>query len=244
MTARQHAGSRMSPALAVAAVLSGCEAIFSPDRACILKPRQSVVVEVRDHVSAAPAARGVTGEAVHESGIVHELAASGPLSLRGLWGDDPPRGGFTVHVRRPGFRTETETVDVRIGDCGIVTEVVRVQLVPNPHAIAVPPRSFIEGPKVDAGPSSAGVKWTGNTLEIKGSAPTGCNELAIVAYRTGGGLHVQLGPSDSPLDRCGGARVFEARFAFRSEPIALLVTNATGFPATLFNGQVRPTTDS
>lgn len=231
-------------ALAVVPVLSGCGDIFSPDRACTLAPRQSVVVQVRDHVSAAPAARGVTGEAVHESGIVHELAASGPLSLRGLWGDDPPRGVFTVHVRRPGFRTETETVDVRIGDCGVVTEVVQVHLLPNPRAVAVSPLSFIEGPGVDAGPSGAAAQWTGNTLEIKGAAPAGCNELAIVAYRAGGGLHVQLEPSDVLLDRCGGARAFEARFAFRSEPIALLVTNATWFPVTLFSGQVRPTTDS
>ena len=231
-------------ALAVATVLSGCGDIFSPDRGCTLAPRQSVVVQVRDRVSAAPAAQGVTGEAVHESGTVHELAASGPLSLLGVWGHDPPRGVFTVHVRRPGFRTETETVDVRVGDCGIVTEVLQFHLVPNPRAVAVPPLSFIEGPEVDAGSSGAVAQWSGNTLEIKGSAPAGCNELAIVAYRTGGGLHVQLEPSDVLLDRCGGARAFEARLAFRSEPIALLVTNANGFPVTLFSGQVRPTTDS
>ena len=55
-------------------------------------------------------------------------------------------------------------------------------------------------------------------------------------------VHVQVEPSDIPLDDCVSSlsRQFEARFTLPSERTDLLVTNGFYVPAEFFDGQVRP----
>ena len=114
-------------------------------------------------------------------------------------------------------------------------------MAPDARALPEHPVSFTEGPEIDAWPASAGVRIYGDTLEIKGFAPNGCTELRAVAFRRGTGLHVQVEPSDIPLERCLSPRQFEVRYTLPPDRTHLLVTNGGGFPTELFRGQVRPT---
>ncbi len=200
----------------------------------------SVAIEVRDPVTGAPAARGVTGWSEHGSGTTTEFATSGDLLLQGSWRGELP-GHHLIHLRKPGFRTEVLTVDVGGDDCHVEPATVRAHMEPNPLAVPQHPLSFIEGPEIDAWPASAGVKIYGDTLEVRGFAPNGCTRLRAVAYRQASGfLHVQVEPSDVPLDRSARPRQFEVRYRLPPERTYLDVANGGGFPVGLFSGQVRP----
>ena len=197
-------------------------------------------MEVRERATGTPAARWATGFSEHESGVLTEFFADGELRLWGNWARELP-GNHTIVVRRPGFLMEVAEVDVDADRCHVKTEIVRVEMARDPRAVPLSPVSFIEGPDTaDWRPASAEVRVRGDTLEVKGYAGSDCKELQVVAFRSGGGLHVQVEPSATQLDSCRGARWFEARFILPSEPIHLLVTNALLPPVELFSGVVRP----
>lgn len=218
-------------------MLSGCG---SP-AVCITEPPQPpVVVEIRDRVTGAPAARGVTGESQHQSKVRTELAALGDLRLVGRRWRDGLHGTHTIRVRKPGFGTETVSVDVDRHECGVQTSTVRITIAPDPRAMPEYPVSFTEGPEIGALPASARVRLYGDTLEIGGFAPAGRQELRVVASRTDIRLHVQVEPSDIPPL---GTRQFAVRFTLPPGPTDLIVTNGYGHPTILFIGQVRPTMD-
>lgn len=236
MSTQQRLALATLLALGGAAAFSGCGLVV----VCTDELRFSVVVEVRDAATGGPAAHGVTGISEHESGVVTEFIAGGDLRLYGNWNSELP-GNHTMTIRKPGYLTEVVQADVDADRCHVETETVEVEIAPDPRAVPEYPVSFVEGP--DTGgwrPPSAEVEVQGDTLEIKGFAgTTGCTELRVAAFRSGNGLHVQVEPSDTPLDDCV-ARRFEARFLLPSGPTDLLVTNALHFPAVLFEGQVRP----
>ena len=199
-----------------------------------------MVLEVRDPATGAPAARGVTGRSEHESGTLIEFAATDDLRLNGNWSSELP-GNHTILVRKPGFLTYIVHVDVDGDRCHVERTTVQVQIAPDARAVPEYPASFIEGPDVGASrPASAEVQVYGDTVEIRGLAHTECTELRVVAFRSGSGLHVQVEPSDIPLDPCAISRQFEARYTLPSEQTHLLVTNGFFFPVELFDGQVRP----
>ncbi len=238
MSTRQRPALRTLLALGSAAALSGCD-IFGV--ACTDELRFSVVVEVRDAATGAPAARGVTGRSEHESGVVTEFTATGDLQLHGNWAGELP-GNHTITVRKPGYLTDVVRADVDADRCHVETETVEVEIAPDPRAVPEHPVSFTEGPDTSGWrPASAEVRVHGDTLEIEGFATTYCTELRVAAFRSGGGLHVQVEPSETPLDDCVKWRWFEAGFTLPSGPTDLLVTNAVDFPAELFDGRVRPT---
>ena len=119
---------------------------------------------------------------------------------------------------------------------------MQVSLARDPRAVPEFPVSFIEGPD-SAGwerPASAEVQVHGDTLEIKGYTRSDCMELRIVAFRSRSSLHVQIEPSDTPLDSCTRSRWFEARFTLPPEPTRLLVTNGFWVPVKFFDGEVQP----
>lgn len=240
MTIRRRLALRTLLALGTAVALSGCGIVA----VCTSELRFSVVVEVRDAATGRPAARGVTGISEHESGVLTEFTARGELRLDGNWRTELP-GTHTITIRKPGYLTEVVHADVDADRCHVETETVEAEIAPDPRAVAVHPVLFAERP--DTGgwrPASAEVQVHGDTLEIEGFAGTaGCAELQIVAFRSGDGLHVQVEPSDTPLDDCVNSRQFEARFLLPSGPTDLLVTNAHSFPAVLFDGQVRPASE-
>ena len=239
MITQRRAASRTLLVLGTAAVLSSCGIVGI---GCTDELRPSVVVAVRDPGTRAPAARGVTGYSEHETGVLTELYATDDLHLNGDWSRELP-GNHTIHTRRPGFLTDIVHVEVGSDACHVKTGTVQVQLAPDTLAWPEHPVSFIEGPEIDAWPAaSAGVQVHGDTLEIKGFAPSDCTELRIVAFRSGNRLHVQVEPSDIPRDPCVSlsVRQFEARFTLPPEPTYLLVTNGFFLPGELFNGRVRP----
>lgn len=239
MSTQPRLAVRTLLALGTAAALSGCDIVGV---VCTDELRYSVVVEVRDAATGRPSAHGVTGISEHESGVLTEFTASGELRLDGNWGTELP-GSHTIIVRKPGHLTDIVHADVDADRCHVETETVEAEIAPDPRAVAEHPVSFVEGP--DTGgwrPASAEVQVHGDTLEIEGFAGTaGCAELRVVAFRSGDGLHVQVEPSDVPLDDCVRSRRFEARFLLPPGTTELLVTNAHSFPVVLFDGQVRPT---
>jgi len=237
MTTQTRLTLRALLVLGTAAPLSGCGIVA----VCTDELRYSVIVEVRDPATGMPAARGVTGKSEHESGVITEFTAGSDLRLDGNWARELP-GGHTIIVRRPGHLTDIVHADVDADRCHVETETVEAHIAADPRAVPEHPVSFVERP--DTGGwrrASAEVRVYGDTLEIRGLAHTRCTELRVVAFRSGTGLHVQVEPSDVSLDDCVNARRFEARFTLPSEPTDLLVTNRVGFPAELFDGQVRPT---
>ena len=208
---------------------------------CTDELRFSVVVEVRDAATGRPAARGVTGISEHESGVLTEFTAGSDLSLYGDWDSELP-GRHVITVRKPGYLPHVVHADVDADRCHVETETVEADIAPDPRAVPEYPVSFIEGPDNSEWRSaSAEVQVYGDKLEIKGLAETrDCTELRVVAFRSGTGLHVQVEPSDIPLDDCVSYRRFEASFSLPSGRTDLLVTNAVYFPAELFDGEVRP----
>lgn len=200
----------------------------------------SVIVEVRDPATGMPAARGVTGKSEHENGTITEFYATSDLRLDGNWAGELP-GDHTIIVRKPGHVTDIVHADVDADRCHVETETVEAHIAPDPEAVPEYPVSFVERPDTgDWRPASAEVRVRGDTLEIWGLAHTECTQLRVVAFRTGTGLHVQVEPSDIPLDDCVNRRRFEARFTLPSGPTDLLLTNGFFFPPELFDGQVRP----
>ena len=238
MSTRHRPALRTLLALGTAAALSGCDIVGV---VCTDELRFSVVVEVRDAATGRPAARGVTGVSEHESGTLTEFTASSDLSLYGNWARELP-GEHTILVRKPGYQADIVHADVDADRCHVETETVEAEIAPDPRAVPEYPVSLIEGPDTAHWrPASAEVQVHRDTLEIQGFAGTaGCTELRVVAFRSGDGLHVQVEPSDIPLEDCVSSRRFEARFLLPSGPTDLLLTNAHYFPAVLFEGQVRP----
>ena len=238
MATRHRLPFRLPIVLAATMVHSNCDLIAVT---CTDELRFSVIVEVRDAATGSPAARGVTGESEHESGVVTEFTAlSGDLRLEGNWSRELP-GNHTIIVRKPGHVTNIVHADVDADRCHVRTETVEAEIAPNPRAVPEDPVSFVEGPDtIGWRPPSAEVRVYGDTLGIEGFASTTCTELRVVAFRSGSELHVQVEPSDTPLDDCVNSRRFEARLLLPSGRTDLLVTNAVYFPVELFDGQVRP----
>lgn len=237
MTTQHPLTLRILVVLGSAATFSGCGFAV----ACTDELRSSLVVNVRDRPSGMPAARGVTGISEHDSGTLTEFTAfDDELSLQGNWDRELP-GNHTIVVRKPGFLPDTVHAGVDSGRCHVELETVEARIAPDSRASPEYPVSFIEGP--DSGgwrQAGAEVRVYGDTLKISGLAHTRCTELRLAAFRLGSGLHVQVEPSDIPLDDCVYSRQYEARFTLPSEPTHLLVTNAFSFPVELFGGQVRP----
>jgi len=237
MTTRHPLISRTLVVLGTAATLSGC----GITDVCTLELRPRLVVEVRVRLYGKPAAQGVTAVSVHEGGALTEFTARDDLTLHGNWGAELP-GNHTILVRKPGFLPDTVRAGVDADRCHVELETVEAEIAPDPRAAIEHPVSFIEEPHTGGWRrASAEVRVHGDTLEIRGLAHTRCTELRLVAFRSGSGLHVQVEPSDIPLEDCVDARRFEAKFTLPSEPTHLLVTNAHSFPVGLFDGQVRPT---
>ncbi len=241
MTAQQRSALRTLLVLASATALFGCDSFFA---LCTDEMRFSVLVEVRDAATGRPAASGVTGVSEHESGEVIEFTA-GPddLALDGKWDRELP-GEHAITLWKPGYLPYLVDVHVDADRCHVNPEMVEAEIDRDPRAVPESPISFIEGPDSTVGvwnSASAEVHLYGDTLEIKGQAATrDCMELRVVSFRSGTRLHVQVEPSDVPLDDCVGGRWFEARFLLPSGATDLLVTNAYYFPAVLFSGKVRP----
>ncbi len=212
MTTRHPLISRTLVVLGTAATLSGC----GITDICTHELRPSLVVEVRDRPSGKPAAKGVTGLSAHESGTLTEFTAWDDLTLHGNWDGELP-GNHTILVRKPGFLPDTVHADVDADRCHVELETVEAEIAPDTRAAPEHPVSFIEEP--DSGGwrrAGAEVQVYGDTLEIRGLARTRCTELRLVAFRSGSGLHVQVEPSDIPLEDCVDARRFEARFTLPS----------------------------
>jgi hypothetical protein len=221
---------------AVFAVTVGCDNPLS--FACTSQLVPSLFVEVRDAETGEPAAWGVTGLSNHNSGVRTELAASDQLRLEGNWIRELA-GQHTIELRRPGFEPKVLWASVDENRCHVETTTVQAEMNSDPRAEKQDPIYFSEGPEINAWPASAGVQMWGDTLEIRGFAPTmNCMELHPVAFQLGRGLHVQIEPSNVPLEQCVGPRQFEVRYILPPETHSLLVTNGVGFPVVLFDGQV------
>jgi hypothetical protein len=227
------------PALAMfgaSVALLACDDVFGV--ACTSEMIFSASVQVRDVRTGEPAARGVTGFAEHESGAVTQFAAIDDSTLIGDWQRELP-GHHAIRLQKPGYQTEILNVTVPGGRCHVEPVTAHAEISPDPGSVSEDPVSFQDGPKINAWPASAGVQIHGDTLEISGFAPTPCESLRTVAFRTGTGLHVQVEPSGSPLEECASPREFVARFILPAERTYLLVTNGFGFPVELFDGQVQ-----
>lgn len=245
MTALQRSALRTLLVLGSAAALSGCDGSY----VCTAELRGSVVVEVRDAVTGRPTASGATGVSEHESGEITEFAefsysefSYSALTLFGDWRGELP-GEHTITVWKPGYVPHVVDAHVDADRCHVKTETVEADIAPDPRAVSEYPIFFTEGPDTSGEwpTANAEVRVNGDTLEIKGLAETlGCTELRVVAFHSGVRLHVQVEPSDVPLDDCVDWRRFEASFSLPSGTTSLLVTNAVDFPAVLFNGKVRP----
>jgi hypothetical protein len=222
---------------AIAVVLYGCG--DSLEVICTGELRTTLAVEVRNSVTGTPAARGVTGTSEHESGVLTELTASDDLRLGGDWAGEFP-GTHSIQLKKPGYETESMQVFVDSNGCHVEPLTVQATITPDSRAVLQDPVSFVEGPGIDAYPPNAGVQIYADTLEITGFVPTDCNELRVVAFRVGEGLHVQVEPSDALLGQCVSPRMFNVRYTLPPERTYLLVTNGFSFPVTLFDGQVRP----
>ncbi|MCY3808335.1 MAG: hypothetical protein OXG58_02670 [Gemmatimonadetes bacterium] len=239
MAAQQRSALRTLLVLGSATALSGCDF----DCACTSELRSSVVVRVRDAATGRLAATGVTGVSEHESGAVTEFAAHSDLTLHGEWFSELP-GEHTISLWKPGYLPYFVDAHAEAGRCHVKAEMVEADIARDLQAAPESPISFIEGPDSTVGvwnSASAEVQIYRDTLEIKGLAEThDCTELRVVPFRSAARLHVQVEPSDVPLDDCVDWRRFEARFLLPSGATDLLVTNAYYFPAVLFNGKVRP----
>lgn len=237
MTTQHRPALRTLLVLGPLAALSGCGLVGVSCTSILL---YSVVVEVRDAATGRPAARGVTGLSEHESGVVTEFTGSDDLRLNGNWDGELP-GRHTILVRKPGYLTEIVHANVDADRCHVEPETVVARIAADPRAVPEHPVSFVEGPDtIGWHRASAEVQVNGDTLEIKGFAgTTDCAKTRVVAFRSGSRLHVQVEPSDTPLEDCVNSRRFEATFLVPSGRTDLLVTNAVDFPAELFHGQVR-----
>lgn len=159
----------------------------------------SLAVEVRDAETGAPAARGVTGFSDHHSGVTTELTAMDELHLMGNWRRELP-GAHQILLRKPGFVTMALQADVRSDRCHVQTERVEVEMRADFSRRPAAPPLVRGGPGDRRLPASAGIRVTGDTLEIAGFAPTACERLRAVAVRRAGALHVQLEPAGGALE--------------------------------------------
>src|SRR5262245_47159283 len=100
---------------------TGCSDLFGVD--CTLEMRPNLVLEVRDAITGAPAARGAIGSANHaNSGITTELYGfADSLQLQGQWAREQA-GTYTVSVQKPGFQIAQQVVTVTEDECHVQTE--------------------------------------------------------------------------------------------------------------------------
>lgn len=221
-----------------AAVTAGCDILGV---ACTADLRPNLRVEVREQLGGRAAARGATGLAEHEDGVVTELFGwADSLRLYSSW-DRERAGGYRVIVRRPGYKDVVEGTTVDEDACHVKTATVRVELEVDTTAVAQTPISFLKGAQVPGVPVSTGLRVLGDTLAILGTVPALCSELRAVAVRFFDILHIQVEPTRWDVACPGpGYQPFELRYKLSSGRNYILMTSAVGSPALLFQGYVSP----
>jgi hypothetical protein len=215
---------------------------------CTLQLVPNLDVQVRDQ-SGQPAALGASGVVLHYvSGTRTELFGVDSLRLVGNWQRESA-GRYSVEVRKPGFKTVRVETDVDVGECGVKTRSLDIQLEPDPPAVAMTPLQFLKGDQVRGTPVTMSVRVVGDTLEIAGNSGFACGGLKAVAYRTETGgsangriMHVQLEPENwaqrqGPCAAPNGP--FELKYLLPQGRTELMVTMASGSPLR-FHGDVMP----
>ena len=226
--------------LLATACIAGCGDIVG---VCTTQLESNLIVEVRDAVSGEPAARGATGLAEYTS--THEFTELfsffDDVQLFGNWNREAA-GLYVVHLQKPGFKTEHVSATVTEDRCHVRTARVPVRLARDSAAVAIPPLSVERGARVAGSPASVGIRVFGDTLVVSGRAFVRCGEVDIVSFRANTSWHIQLQPSQWNLECPGTASLqqFEARFRLLPGNNQVLITNAIGFPMTLFDGSVAP----
>ena len=207
--------------------LVGCEG------GCLTYLAFNMIVEVRDSTSGLPAGLGATGSA-RISNTTTELIALDSLTLHGNWGR-AQAGRYVVVVRKPGFKTVTDTTNVEHDGCHVKTKILPIRLAANPAAIAQTPILQVFGNSASGSRSSAGIQVRGDTLLIVGSTSSRV-PLAAVAFRAGEDWHIQVQPA--PSGAGGGMQSFELRYRLPPGRSELLITSALGDPVILYQGTV------
>lgn len=226
------------PVLLIAVLAaSGCGDLFGVN--CTTELRPNLLVQVNDSSTGAPAAIGATGWADRSGEPRTELLAADSQLMVGLWRRERA-GRYVVGVRKPGFRTKSDTTDVTDDRCHVRTKTIRIAIARNTAAIAQSPVRQTLGARTHGSTGSAGIRVLGDTLEIVGSATVNCAQLSnIVAFRSGEDWHIQLehGPALSPCPN-GNLQSFELRYLLPAGRTELLVTNAAGGPVVMFQGSI------
>jgi hypothetical protein len=223
-----------------AVLAAGCGDLFGV--ACTTELRPNLLVEVRDSVTGLPAAAGATGRA-ETGGTRAELVAVDSLRLFENFGRERA-GRYVIVVRKPGYKTVTDTTNVTEDQCHVRTKTVPVTLARDPAAVAEPVISQSFGNHVQGSSGSAGIRVLGDTIEIVGSAATRCAQLSAIAYRSGEDWHIQLEPGP-PLPTCanGNLQSFQVRYRLPAGRSEILVTSAWGQPVVLYQGSVSRTSN-
>ena len=218
---------------------TGCIDLLSVD--CTSELRASLLVEVRDALTGAPAAHGTTGTATHVETLTNTDLFSylDSLRLNGNWSREQA-GQYTVRIQKPGFQNEQISVDVTEDRCHVRTPRVPVTLTTNAAATMITPLAFERGARVGGSPASVGVRVFGDTLVVSGRAGTGCQEVDAIAFRAGLSWHIQLQPSRwvGPCIGPHGQQQFEVRYQLIPGRNDVLITNGLEPPLTLFSGRV------
>ena len=208
-------------------ILGGCEG------GCLTILLPNMRVEVRDSVTGLPAAFGATGS-TRVSNTVTELVTVDSLAMYDNWGRELA-GRYIVIVRKPGYKTVTDTTNVEQDGCHVKTKTLPIRLAANPAAVAQTPILQVFGNNASGSRSSAGIQVRGDTLLIVGSTSSR-GPLAAVAFRTGENWHIQLQP---PANSAGPSmQSFELRYRLPSGRNELLITSAHGEPVILYEGSV------
>jgi hypothetical protein len=229
----------MKTAILIIACLfcAGCDILGAT---CTTEQRFNLIVEVRDQQTGEPAAPGVTGTARHDDGVITELSSVDSLILGGDW-DRERAGRSWIELRKPGYLHATATTEVDENRCHVETRTVRMNITPDPAAVAITPTAVQLGDHINTSPS-AGVQLSGNSLHIVGAAPAPCSELRVISFRAHDELHIQLEPQEPEDNACQGPwnQQFALQYDLPAGITYLLVTAARGIPAVLFSGTVNP----
>ena len=192
-----------------------------------------MIVEVRDSTSGLPAGLGATGFA-RISNRTTELIALDSLTLHGNWAREQA-GRYVVVVRKPGYKTATDTTNVEHDGCHVRTKILPIRLAANSAAVAQTPILQVFSNNSSGSRGSAGIQVHGDTLLIVGSTSSR-GPIAAVAFRSGEDWHIQVQPARSSAS--GGMQSFELRYRLPPGRSELLVTNALGDPVILYEGSV------
>ena len=207
--------------------LAGCES------GCLTYLAFNMIVEVRDTTSGLPAGLGATGFA-RISNTTTELIALDSLTLHGNWAREQA-GRYVVVVRKPGYKTATDTTNVDHDGCHVKTKILPIRLAPNPAAVALTPILQVFSNNASGSKGSAGIQVRGDTLLIVGSTLSR-GPLTAVTFRAGEDWHIQVQPATSGAG--GGMQSFELRYRLPPGRSELLVTSALGDPVVLYEGSV------